>query len=83
MQVFLKYYHSERLLQTLAGFDRSATVLQSVVRGWQGRRNAVQVRKERAEKAAVKIQAGECCKLKFWATLLVKVVITLNTECMQ
>ena len=60
--MFLKYYHSERLLQILSGYDRSATVLQSIVRGWQGRKKAVQVRKERAEKATVKIQACESCK---------------------
>lgn len=63
-QVFLKYYHSERLLKVLARHDQLATVLQCLVRGWRARRKAREMRKERNARAATKIQAGTLWSVK-------------------
>ena len=57
-QVFLKYYHLEHLIKVLSGYERSATVLQSVMRGWMARKKVKKMKEERQERAAVVIQAG-------------------------
>jgi len=61
-QIFLKYYHVERLVQILSSYDRSAIAIQQVVRGWMARRRVARLREERRLRAVVRIQAGEGCE---------------------
>ena len=56
-QVFLKYYHVDRLLQIVRNYNRSALKIQKTVRGWLARRRVGALREER-NKASIKIQAG-------------------------
>lgn len=48
-------------MKILSKYERLATALQSMVRGWMGRRRAKQLRKEKDRRAVVKIQAGTFC----------------------
>ena len=59
MQIFLKYYHVEKLGQLLAGYERAAVVAQRVVRGWLARKRVALLREEKRHRDAVKIQAGK------------------------
>ena len=57
-QVFLKYFHVERLTQVLANYDRSAINVQRVVKGWLARKKVSLLRFEKKVQAAIKIQSG-------------------------
>jgi len=59
MQVFLKYYHFEELVQVLSRYSHHATVLQSVVRGYLARRKAKRLMDEKKRRAAMIIQASK------------------------
>lgn len=58
VQIFLKYYHIERLGQLLASYDWAAITAQRVVQGWLARRRAAVLKEVRRQRAAVRIQAG-------------------------
>ena len=58
-QVFLKYYHIERLWQILSSYGRHATKMQKLVRGFLARREAQCLWRQQKERAAATtIQAG-------------------------
>lgn len=58
-QVFLKYYHVERLWQILSSYERHATKMQKLVRGFLARREAQGLWRQKRERvAAIIIQAG-------------------------
>ena len=62
-QVFLKYYHVDYLDQLLSKFERSATLLQSVIRGLQVRRAVAKLKEDlRRTQAIIHIQAGKDSK---------------------
>ena len=59
-QVFLKYYHVDHLDKLMSKFERSAIVLQSLIRGWRARRAVARLKKQqRRNQAAILIQAGK------------------------
>lgn len=59
-QVFLKYYHVDHLDKLLSKFERSAVVLQCLIRGWQARRVVARLKEhQRRNQAAMLIQAGK------------------------
>lgn len=60
VQVFLKYYHIERLWQIVSNYDRHATAVQKMVRGWIARKRVEQHRRELTRiAAATVIQTGK------------------------
>ena len=58
LQVFLKYYHVERLWQLLSNYDKLTILIQTHVRMWLARKELFRLREQRRRVAATRIQAG-------------------------